>query len=365
MDKDLKDKDLKDKDLKDKDYDLDQDLKDKDYDLDQDLKDKDYDLDQDLKDKDHMDHGEDDVRTYGRRSLLTDEYTSDNDVFYLCPELYYSDGERCPLVCTGPQPLEEEPCTEKRCEWINLSGWSPCKGGKQYKTRECSCKDEEEKVYRYGDYDRELFTYSSRCDGFTRTVQTCQSEKKVLTVKDWKTASWPESDDTKSRTFSCCSDNWYQIMTKTTYDNRESLYAEFIAVRLNLMSGVSSDKVSHDLDLTENLLKECSWTPTQTKEAEDLFSKLRDFNEDKREEDKQEYKQKVVTKKEDTHDTYNLDNGKEVTASNNNGQTADSENSHSLVILIVVPTVISIAVSGLAAALIYIKNKQQPQVIKA
>jgi hypothetical protein len=262
--------------------------------------------------------------------------------------------------------LEEESCTEEQCEWINLSEWSPCKGGKQFKTRECSCKDEEENIYRYGDYDQELFTYSSRCDGFTSTVQSCQSEKKkILTVKDWKTASWPESDDTKSRTFSCCADNWYQIMNKPTHDNRESLYAELIAARLNLMSGVSSDKVSHDLDLTENLLKECSWTPTQTKESEDLLLKLRDFNE---EDDKKERKQKVDTTKDDTHDAHYLDNGKEVTASNNNEQTANSDNSHSLVILIVVPTVISIVVSGLAVALIFFKNKQQQQqtqVIKA
>jgi len=249
-------------------------------------------------------------------------------------------------------------------------------------------------------------------------------------------------------------------MSKPTYDNRESLYAELIAARLNEMSGASSEKVSHDLDLTENLIKECSWTSTQTKESEDLLSKLRDFNEDKdhkdkdlkdkdhmdkdlkdkdqmdkdlkdkdhtdkdlkdkdqmdkdlkdkdhkdkdlkdkdqmdkdlkdkddldkdynndhkdkdlkdkQEEDRKESKQKVGTTKEDTtkedtHDTYNLDNGKEVTASNGQQQTANAENSHSLVILIVVPTVISIAVSGLAAAIIFIKNKQQQtQVIKA
>jgi hypothetical protein len=185
-----------------------------------------------------------------------------------------------------------------------MSEWSTCENNTQFLTRECSCEDLQssdqssdksssyssdqsshqslDKSSSYSSVqssDDQSYSYSSLCNGYTRIFQSCQTDIKSLSVEDWKTETWPVKDDTESRTFTCSSLTWYNLIQKSTPNDWESLAVEVIASHLNILSGVTcSDKHREELESADKLLLNCNWSETQTEQMKDLLSSLRDYN---------------------------------------------------------------------------------------
>jgi len=251
-----------------------------------------------------------------------------------------SDNQHCPST---PLPLSQNlNCTLNcDCEWINLSEWSPCKGGSQYQTRECSCEDKESSEYE----EYRSYQYSSLCNGFTQITRFCESEnttQRVLSVDSWKTATWPNEDETKSRNFSSCSnETWFQLINTSSPNSWESLAAEVIATHLNILTGAASEEeIAQHLDQAEKLLLSCNWTDSQTTEAEELLESLSEFNIDR-------------------DSSALLETG---SSSANEKSANQNQTNNSLLLWILVPTVIVVVVATIVivVALIVIKKKKTP-----
>jgi hypothetical protein len=179
------------------------------------------------------------------------------------------------------------------CKWANLTEWSPCKGGSQYQTRDCSCTEKESSNEDHESTNQKnirSYKFSSLCNGFTRIHRSCGSEnnstnstRKVLSVESWKTATWPDANETKSRNFSgdCSKDTWFEVITKSDYNDWDTLAAEYIAANLNILCGAASkSKISGDLSSTKDLLANCPWSDEQKSEADQVLANLREFNQD-------------------------------------------------------------------------------------
>jgi len=239
--------------------------------------------------------------------------------------LSYSD--LCPS--TGLPLTEFQNCTlNNQCTWANLSDWSTCTQGTQYRTRQCSCQDTSSgsssnsgsgynsgensgssssnsgynsgssssnsgstshsgSGYNSGSSSNsnnvDYGSYSKHCNGYTRIVQSCQSNtqhSQCISPESWRTATWPQSDQTKSRTFTQCSTlTWYQLITKSSYDEWETLAVEVIAARLNILSGATCEyQMEANIESANNLLNYCTWNDDQFQQAQSYYSVLTDFN---------------------------------------------------------------------------------------
>jgi hypothetical protein len=233
------------------------------------------------------------------------------------------------------------------CKWANLTEWSPCKGGSQYQTRDCSCTEQESS----NDEDHEStnqknirsYKFSSLCNGYNRIFRSCGSGTtlRVLSVQSWKTATWPEANKTKSRNFSaiCSKATWFEVINKTDYNDWDTLAAEYIAAHLNILSGAASeDDISTNLTSAKALLYKCPWTDEQKSESDELLQNLREFN-----------------NKDMDSDNFELGSSDENTA---NSKNANNAATNSLILWIVIPSVIVVVAAILVGLFFYIKKRR-------
>jgi len=166
-------------------------------------------------------------------------------------------------------------------------------------------------------------------------------------VNSWKTAPWPEDSETKSRNVSsCCNDTWFQLISKDNFTDWESLAAEVIAAHLNILSGASSESEIHgDLTSAEDLITVCTWSDSETSEAEELLENLREFNTEK--------------------DTEFLENGNSASNENSADSKSDENKANSLLLWILVPTIVVVVVAIFVAALIIGIRKKRQAVISS
>jgi len=216
--------------------------------------------------------------------------------------------------------------------------------GKKFLRRQCSCRllsdNETESNFTTP-------TFSEACGGFDILEMPCSNNsselptnvtnpvKPVKKPDEWKITTWPE--DTKTRTFSCSSLTWYQLINKENPTDWEALAAEYITTKLNIMDGCQhSDSLNNDLESAEDLLDVCTWTREDTLTAQDLKSRLHDFNHGK---------------------STTLRMGASTQASTQISLTTEGAPTDSSFLLILIPTIISVTILVLVAALIFIKEK--------
>jgi len=137
----------------------------------------------------------------------------------------------------------------------------------------------------------------------------------------------------------CSSLNWFEIINKNeSLTDWESLAVEFVAVELNIMSGVCPNQISDYLERARDLLAYCTWSTDQSDEANNIQTYLSNYNNNER--------------------INSLVSGNEQDASTNN----NSMNSSSLALLlsILIPGII-LTIVAITATVIYIKKRQQQQ----
>jgi len=197
-------------------------------------------------------------------------------------------------------------------------------------TRECSCTEEGNTVPTLDT----SYSYSSLCNGFTRLVRSCSTTTR--SVETWKSATWPNEEDTKYRTFNCSTLTWFELINLSNLTHWEELAVEFIAAELNILSGHPAEPIQLYLNNAESLLNVCKWSKEQSGEAEDLISSLHTFN--------------------TQYSTNKLDSA---LADNNSNKPANTP-SQTLLLIILLPSLVS-AIAVIIAAVILIKKMHQKQ----
>jgi len=237
--------------------------------------------------------------------------------------------------------------SESNLETVDNSGGI---AGKKFLRRQCSCRllSDNETVSNFTtESNFTTPTFSEACGGFDILEMPCftnSSElptnltnpmKPVKKPDEWKITTWPE--DTKNRTFSCSSLTWYQLFNKENPTDWEALAAEYITVKLNIMDGCQhSESLTNDLESAKNLLDVCTWTREDTLTAQDLKTRLHDYNHGK---------------------STTLRLGASNQASTQISLTTEGVPTDSSFLLILIPTIISVTILVLVTALIFIKQR--------
>jgi hypothetical protein len=198
-------------------------------------------------------------------------------------------------------------------------------------------------------------TWSEACGGFdilernyTEVVNDTQetfnpNRVMALTAESWKNCSctWPL--DTADRYFACCVLNWYEILNKQNPNDWESLAVQYISVELNLLNGVEPfDALLTDLNTTLDLLNNCpqNWTADNTNSALLLKARLLEFNQGGSW--SEPITARLSSSNEDSRDIIT---------------TTETPKTSFLIVLI--PTVLSVAILVLVGALIFLKAPRQ------
>jgi len=230
-------------------------------------------------------------------------------------------------------------------EAVDNSGFT----GKKFLRRQCSCRLLTDKYENGTESNSTTPTFSEACGGFDILELPCSancSESTNFTTSDklhkksdeWRTSTWPE--ETKDQTFTCSSLTWYQLINKENPTDWEALAVQYITAKLNIIDGCQHpDSLNNDLESAENLLDVCTWTPDDTLKAQDLQSRLRDFNQGK----STMTSRLGASTQASTHISFNT-------------QAAPTDSSF---LLVLVPTIISVTILVLAATLIFIKESSR------
>jgi hypothetical protein len=296
----------------------------------------------------------------------------------------YCDGVPVDSSLCSPMSLpiiEARECTlDCNCTWTNLTDWTDCnrtssmdnstvddnnreRNSTQCMKRQCSCRqimDDCDNMNMNNEnsslsdiYNFTSPTWSEACGGFdilernytevNNDTQETPNPNRImaLTSESWKNCSctWPL--DTADRYFTCCVLNWYEILNKQNPNDWESLAVEYISAELNLLNGVESfDALLTDLNTTLDLLNICpqNWTPVETSSALELKARLLEFNQG----GSTPMTSRLSSSNEDSRDIIT---------------TNDTPKTSFLIVLI--PTVLSVAILVLVGALIFLKAPRQ------